>query len=149
MESLYRFPIRHFEDFERLLIALGTSPALVPGSLRLAEGADLLKEELTAECRHLETIRLDHTNTPGGLIALFRCLWNHPLAIPQPCSIALEAQVAARPSFCISLRLDAPTAAGLPRWVDLGTEHERAAPTRLSRICQALAKSAALTLQQV
>ena len=149
MESLYSFPIRHFEDFERLLIALGTSPDLVPGSLRLAEGADLLMEELTAECREFDKVRLDHTNTPGGLIALFRCLWNHPLAIPHSHSVVLEANLATRPSLCISLRLDVPTVAALPHWVFLEAGHDRAAQTRLNRIYRALAKTAGLTIQEV
>src|SRR5512136_1059812 len=109
MEAPFRFTIQNLQDLERLLAALDASSDLVPGSLRLTEGMDLLVEQFAAEGRR---------RPPRDILAVFRALWRRPLQAQRPRFLRLEAQVLAPPPQTLSLRVDAPTPDALPRWVD-------------------------------
>ena len=87
MEAPFRFPLQNLGDLEKLLGALNASPDLVPGSLRLTEGLDLLAEQFTAEGRR---------KLPGDMVRLFRALWRRPLQTQRPRFLRLEAQVRER-----------------------------------------------------
>ncbi len=148
VEAPFRFPIRDFTDVERLLTALAKSPLLVPGSLHLIEGADLLARQLAEEQRGSRVLP-GQARTPAGLIALFRTLWTHPLTAQRPRFLRLEASLSADPALSLSLRLDAPTVDALPRWVDLEGSRDPAVLARLLAVYRAVGQDAGLTLQEV
>src|SRR5512142_2226199 len=100
MEAPFRLPLKNLGDLEKLLGALNASPDLVPGSLRLTEGLDLLAEQFTAEGRR---------KLPGNMVRLFRALWRRPLQTQRPRFLRLEAQVREPPPHVLSLRVDVPT----------------------------------------
>ena len=109
MEAPFRFAIQNLQDLEKLLAALEASPDLVPGSLSLTEGMDLLTEQFAAEGRR---------RPPRSMLALFRVLWRRPLQAQRPRFLRLQAQVLVPPPPMLSLRVDVPTVDAFPRWID-------------------------------
>ncbi len=148
MEPPFRYPIRDFHDLERLFTAIGACYSLVPGSLRLTEGADVLARFLTEECREHDRLRLDHAQTPGGLIGLFRCLWNHPLDAPLPCVLRLEATLKSNPSDHLYILLEVPARGARPCKVLAGVYGDTEAQERLATVYRSIAMAARLTLEQ-
>ncbi|HEX9077381.1 MAG TPA: hypothetical protein VF932_16450 [Anaerolineae bacterium] len=149
MEASFRFPIKGLNDLELFLTALGACHDLVPGSLRLTGGLDILTQQLAEECRDHDILRVGHAQTPGGLIALFRCLWIHPLAHPAPCVLQLEARLATDPADIICLFLEIPSVGTLPRSVEATGSNIPAARKRLAAVYRSICRSAGLTFEQV
>lgn len=149
MEASFRFPIKGFHDLERFFTALGTCDDLVPGSLRLTGDLDILTQQLAEECRDHDILRVGHAQTPGGLIALFRCLWNHPLALPAPCILRLEAKFTTNPEDIICILLEIPSVGTAPRWVEAKASGIAGARKRLAAVYRSICSSAGLTFEQV
>lgn len=149
MEASFRISISGCHDLERLVTALGACHELRPGSLRLTEGVDILAHQLVAECRDKDVLRVDHAQTPGGLIALFRCLWIHPLAHPAPGVLRLEARLLSDPAEGICLFMQIPVVGTLPRWVDATVSGVPAARKRVVAVYRSICRSAGLTLEQI
>ncbi len=149
MEASFRFSIRGFHDLERFFTALGTCQELVTGSLRLTGDLDLLTQQLAEECRDHDILRVGHAQTPGGLIALFRCLWNHPLALATPCVLKLEAKFTTNPADIICVYLEIPSVGSAPRWVEAKGSGFPAGRKRLAAVYHSICRSAGLTFEQV
>ncbi|MGE5263699.1 MAG: hypothetical protein ACM3S0_09975 [Acidobacteriota bacterium] len=149
MEAFFRIPISGVHDLERLLTAVGACQELLPGSLHLTEGVDILARQLVAECRDKDVLRVDHAQTPGGLIALFRCLWIHPLARPAACVLRLEARLGSNPAEGICLFVEIPAAGRLPRWVDAKVNGAPAARKRAAAVYRSICRCAGLTFEQI
>src|SRR5512143_2191871 len=128
MEAPFRFPIIGLTDVERLLDALAASPYFVAGSLRLAEGRELLAEQLRSEGRH-DILPL--ADTPSDLQELMRALWQQPLQSQHPHFLRFNAKLAADPAIEFSMRIDVPTSGDWPRWIDLEGSRDPAILTRL------------------
>ncbi len=135
MEAPFRFKIEALPDLERLLTAIGASPDLIPGSLALTEGMDLLAEQFAAEGRR---------QPPGSVLTLFRELWECPLHEQRPRFLRLEAQVLAPPPAGLSLRVDVPTIDTFPRWIDAEGSRDAAALAHLLDIYQCLSQASRL-----
>ena len=132
MEAPFRFPLGNLDDLEKLLAALDASPDLVPGSLRLTEGLDLLAEQFATEGRR---------KPPGDMVRLFRALWRRPLQAQHPRFLRLEAQVREPPPRVLSLRVDVPTVDALPRWVDAEGSRDAKELARLLEIYRRLSQA--------
>ncbi len=137
MEAPFRFPIKDLVDLEKLLAALAASPDLVPGSLRVTEGLDLLAGQLAQEKR---------PRPPRKVGALLRVLWNKPLRAQRPRFLRLEAQVREPPPTTLSLRMEVPTIEGKPRWVDAEGSRHAAELSRLLAIYRRLSQDTHLPL---
>jgi hypothetical protein len=135
MEAPFRFKIDALSDLERLLTAIVASPDLVPGSLALTEGMELLAEQFAAEGRH---------QPPGSALALFRELWECPLREQRPRFLRLEAQVLVPPPAALSLRVDVPTRDAFPRWIDAEGSRDAAALAHLLDIYRRLSQASRL-----
>ncbi|MGE5262937.1 MAG: hypothetical protein ACM3S0_06115 [Acidobacteriota bacterium] len=132
MEAPFRFPLKNLDDLEKLLAALDASPDLVPGSLRLTEGLDLLAEQFATEGRR---------KPRGGIVGLFRALWRRPLQAQRPRFLRLEAEVRQPPPRVLSLRVDVPTIDALPRWVDAEGSRDAKELARLLEIYRLLSQA--------
>src|SRR5574340_826702 len=146
MEAPFRFPIKDLIDLERLVDTLATSTQIVPGSLRLAEGQELLVEQLTAEGR-LEEISpvLRSLNYKR----LMRKLWQRPLQAQHPRFLRFNAQITDAPGLEFSMRINVPTTASLPRWVDLEGSRDKEQLARLRKVYQLIGVEANLSLLEV
>ncbi len=140
LEAPFRFPIKDQSDLEKLLAALAASPDLVPGSLRVSEGLDLLAEQFAEEKRK---------RPPREITALFRALWNKPLQAQRPRFVRLQAQVREPPPAALSLRVDVPTIDAMPRWVDAEGSRDAAELERLLEIYRRLSQASQLSLISV
>ncbi len=137
LEAPFRFPIKDLNELERLLVALAASPDLVPGSLHVTEGLDLLAEQFAREKRKPPSREIP---------ALFRTLWNQPLQQQRPRFLRLEAQVREPPPPIISLRINVPTVEAMPRWVDAEGSRDAAELERLLAIYRRLSQATQLPL---
>ncbi len=136
MEAPFRFTIHDLHDLEKLLAALEASPDLVPGSLRLTEGFDLLAEQFKIESRQ---------EPPRDVLSLFRTLWQKPLRAQRPRFLRLEAHVLAPPPLILSLRVDVPTLDAFPHWVDAEGSRDAKDLARLLDIYRHLSQASQLT----
>ncbi len=150
MEAPFRFPITGFADVERLLKVLAASPELVPGSLYLAEGQDLLEEQLACEGR---LGALKPALYKGDFRRLLRALWQQPLEVQRPRFLRFNAKLSpgtsAAGSGAFSMRIPGPTAAALPRWIDLEGSRDPAMLAHLRAIYASIGREAKLTLLEV
>ncbi len=146
MEAPFRYPIAGLADVERLLVVLATSPHLVPGSLRLAEGRDLLGEQLSAEGR---PEALAPADTAGDYGELLRALWEQPLSAQRPRFLRFNAKLADEAGGEFSMRIDVPSTGAWPRWVDLEGSRDPAVLARLRTLYRSIGHDAALTLVEV
>ncbi len=135
MEAPFRFTIQNLHDLEKLLAALDASPDLVPGSLRLTEGMDLLVEQFAAEGRR---------RPPRDSLAVFRALWRRPLQAQRPRFLRLEAQVLTPPPQMLSLRVDVPTRDAFPRWIDAEGSRDATESAHLLDIYRRLSQASQL-----
>jgi hypothetical protein len=135
MEAPFRFRIQDLQDLERFLAAVDASPDLVPGSLGLTEGMDLLAEQFAAEGR---------CRPPANILTLFRALWDRPLQAQRPRFLRLEARVLAPPPPLLSLRLDVPTVDALPRWIDADGSRDAAELAHVLDIYRRLSQASEL-----
>ena len=140
MEAPFRFPLKNLDDLEKLLAALDASPDLVPGSLRLTEGMDLLAGQLAAEGRR---------KPRGGIVGLFRALWRRPLQAQRPRFLRLEAGLREPPPRVLSLRVDVPTVDAFPRWVDAEGSHDAKELARLLEIYRRLSQATQIPFNSV
>jgi hypothetical protein len=148
MEAPFRFPIQGIEDLERLVTVLAQSPLLVPGSLRLTEGIDLLAQQFAAEGCNAQDL-LVHADSAGGITSLFRALWACPLFTRRPRFLRMEAIPAADPTTVLSLRVSVPTVDDRPRWVDVEGSRDRVKLAQLIGLYRALGEQAGLELYEV
>ena len=148
MYPSYRFRIRNLWDMERLITAIGTCPDLLPGSLELGHGYESLAEQLASEHRGHDLDRLRHTSTPGGMIALFRCLWNRPLAGGGKYTVHIEGRLASSPEQHISACVDIPTLDMQPCWVSLEFGNEMASRVCLESVYRSLSMASGLSLHE-
>jgi hypothetical protein len=146
MEAPFRYPIAGLADVERLLDVLATSPHLVPGSLRLAEGGDVLAGQLAAEGR---PEILPAADAGVSFIPLLRALWEQPLGAQRPRFLRFNAELAADPGVACSMRIDVPSTGRWPRWIDLEGSRDPAVLLRLRTLYQSIADDARLTLLEV
>jgi len=146
MEAPFRFPIAGLADVERLLDVLAKSPHLVPGSLRLAEGRELLAEQLALEGRPEILVTVDKS---GDFRELVRTLWKQPLHAQHPRFLRFNAKLSADQAAEFSMRIDVPTTGDWPRWVDLEGSRDPAALTRLRTVYASIGREAHLTLLEV
>ncbi len=150
MEAPFRFPITGFADVERLLDVLATSPELVPSSLWLAEGQELLEEQLACEGR---LGALKQALYRGDFRRLLRALWRHPLEAQRPRFLRLNAKLSAVTgvpgSGAFSMRINVPAAGALPRWIDLEGSRDPAVLAHLRAIYASIGREAKLTLLEV
>jgi hypothetical protein len=135
MEAPFRFTIQNLQGLEKLLTALDTSPDLIPGTLELTEGMDLLAEQFAEEGRCPPANRIP---------ALFRELWQCPLQAQRPRFLRLEAKVLAPPPDVLSVRVDVPTVDALPRWVDAEGSRDPAETAHLMEIYRRLSEASQL-----
>lgn len=146
MEAPFRFPISGLADIERLLQILATSRSIVPGSLRLAEGRELLEEQLTAEGRLESLLPLI---TAGNFQELVRLLWQQPLGAQRPRYLRFNARLKADAELELSMRITMPTSGNWPRWIDLEGSRDPATLARLRKVYKAIGKKAQLNLLEV
>jgi hypothetical protein len=146
LEAPFRYPIASLEDIERLLGILAASPQLVPGSLRLAEGQELLVEQLKSERRVKHFMPLIKS---GDFPNMVRALWEKPLRTQRPRFLRINAKLAADPNIELSLRIDVPTTGNLPRWVDLEGNRDPAVLAHLRMVYQEIARDAQLRLLEI
>ncbi len=146
MEAPFRYPIAGLADVERLLNVLAASPHLVPGSLRLAEGRDLLAEQLAAEGRPEV---LPAADPAGGFVELVRALWEQPLGAQRPRFLRFNAELAGDPGVECSMRMDVPSSGDWPRWIDLEGSRDPVALVRLRWLYQSIAHDAQLAFLEV
>ncbi len=150
MEAPFRFLITGFADVERLLDVLATSPELVPGSLYLAEGQDLLEEQLACEGR---LGYLKPALSRGDFRRLLHALWRQPLKAQRPRFLRFNAKLSpvtgAAGSGAFSMRINVPTTASLPRWIDLEGSRDPAMLAHLRAIYASIGREAKLTLLEV
>ncbi len=149
LEAPFRFPIREFSDIERGIMALATSRNVTPGSVWLAEGADLLSQELLAEHRTQEVPLVAQAKTAADIVVLLRALWDHPLAEQRPRFLRVEAVLAIDPSMRLSLRVNVPTVEARPRWMDLDLDRDPHVRERQLQVWQAIGQTAHLELLAV
>lgn len=146
MEAPFRFPISGLPDVERLLSLLTKSPGIVPGSLRLAEGQELLVEQLLAEGR-LEALL--PVLTSGNFNELIRILWQQPLGAQRPRFLRFNARHKLDAGLEFSLRIAVPSSGVWPRWIDLEGSRDPATLTSLRKIYSAIGRKAQLNLIEV
>ncbi len=146
MEAPFRYPIAGLADVERLLNVLAISPHLVPGSLRLAEGEDLLAEQLAAEGRP-EVLKA--ADTAGDFIELVRTLWAQPLGAQRPRFLRFNAALASDSGVEFSMRVDVPSSGDWPRWIDLEGSRDPAALAHLRPLYQSIARDAQVAFLEV
>lgn len=146
MEAPFRYPITGLADVERLLDNLATSPHFVPGSLRIAEGQELLIEQLTTEDRVVVFLMAHMTS---DFRVLMRALWQQPLHAQRPRFLRFKARLVSDPSLEISMRIDVPTTGEWPRWVDLEGSRDPAMLARLRTLYKSIGREAQLTLVAV
>lgn len=146
MEAPFRFPISGLSDMERLLEILTTSPGVVPGSLRLVEGQELLIEQLAAEGRLQVLLPV---LSSGNFQELIRVLWQQPLCAQHPRYLRFNARLRVDPDLEFSMRIDVPTTGDWPRWVDLEGSRDPAALARLRKIYKAIGQETHLNLLEV
>ncbi len=150
MEAPFRFPITGFTDVERLLDVLAASPDLVPGSLWLADGQELLEEQLACEGR---LGALKPALSRGNFRKLLRALWQQPLEAQRPHFLRFNAKLSAVTdaveSGAFSMRIHVPTTSALPRWIDLEGSRDPAVLARLRAIYASIGREAKLTLLEV
>ncbi len=150
MEAPFRFPITGFADVERLLHVLSASPELVPGSLYLAEGQDLLEEQLACEGR---LGYLKPALSRGDFRRLLHALWRQPLKAQRPRFLLFHAKLSAVTdavgSDTFSMRIRVPVTGALPRWIDLEGSRDPAVLARLRSIYTSIGREAKLTLSEV
>lgn len=156
MEAPFRYPIAGLADVQRLLDVVARSRLIVPGSLRLAEGGELLAEQLAAEGRGgdplPEPLAVEGPGVPaqaGDYRLLLTALWQHPPAASRSRWLRFNATLAGDPGVECSLRIDVPTVGDLPHWVDLEGSHDPAAFARLRSLYASLAREAGLVLLEV
>ncbi len=155
MEAPFRFAITGFADVERLLDVLAASPELVPGSLYLAEGQELLEEQLACEGR---LGYLKPALSRGDFRRLLRALWQRPLEAQRPRFLRFYAKLAnaklsagndAVGSSAFSMRINVPTTGALPRWIDLEGSRDPAVLAHLRATYASIGREAKLTLLEV
>ncbi len=155
MPAPFRFPIDGLADVERLLDVLAASPELVHGSLYLAEGQELLEEQLACEGR-LGAFK--PALSRGDFRKLLRALWQHPLKAQRPRFLRFHAKLAnaklsavtdAAGSGTFSMRINVPTTGALPRWIDLEGSRDPAQLARLREVYQSIGREAQLVLLEV
>ncbi len=145
-EAPFRFPISGLADPERLMSVLATSPQLIAGLLRLAEGQDLLLGQLASEGR---SAVLSPVLASGNYIELLRTLWQQPLLSQHSRFLQFNAKPTADPDIEFSMRIDMPTTGDWPRWVDLEGCLDPEKLARLRAVYEAIARGAQLTLLEV
>ncbi len=150
MEAPFRFPISGFADVERLLHVLSASPELVPGSLYLAEGQELLEEQLACEGR---LGYLKPALSSGDFRRLLRALWQQPLEAQRPRFLRFNAKLSAATnaagSGAFSMRINVPATGALPRWINLEGSRDPAVLACLRAIYASIGREAKLTLLEV
>lgn len=146
MEAPFRYPISDLADVERLLEALAKSPELVPGSLRLAEGQELLVEQLRFEGR-LEALL--PAITSGDFKEVIRALWQQPLLSQHPRYLRFNAILATDPGVEFSMRIDVPTTGHWPRWIDLEGSRDPGNLNRLRTTYASIGCDAQLILREI
>ena len=149
LEAPFRFPIKQLADVERAIHALATFPEVGPGSVRLGEGADLLSKELLAEHRDQEVPLVTQAKTAADIVVLLRALWDHPLTEQRPRFLRVEAVLAIDPSIRLSLRLDLPTVAARPRWIDIDVARDPQVRERQLQVLRAIGRAVHLDLLAV
>ena len=149
MEAPYRFIIANLQDLENFFATLANSPDIVPHSLRLSEGAELLEKQLEREGRPSDRVLVSQAQTITGILALLRELWNHPLSAQQPRFLRFNATLASAPHTTLSVRIDVLTIESLPHWVDAEGDRDPVANSRLIAAYHRLSETSRLRFVQV